>query len=276
VIHTVFSVDGSLYLRWQSDLLAHSHKKAGQPGPLTRLYSAHGEPTPFDGNTVQTRPYSPHPVTGDEYLPYNRIGAVAEWLALAPPAEETLLVVDPDCIFLTAFDEEAERGRPAAQYIPFMENFVDAHPEFVKRHGLRPGAVQAMAVPFLIHRDDLRELMPLYMEKTEEVRADPASCALIGGGWTAEMWGYAFAAARLGLRHELRYLTRWPYEPWTDLPFIHYAYSCEADDGKWEWYKAMYKPWERVEHPPGTPQAAVALFSLLNELAAQRGHAVLE
>jgi len=59
-IHTVFSVDGSLYQRWQADLLAYSHKKVGQPGPLTRLLSADGPPTPFAGRTFHTKPYCPH------------------------------------------------------------------------------------------------------------------------------------------------------------------------------------------------------------------------
>ena len=269
-VHTVFSADGSSYHRWQSDLLAYSHAKVSQPGPLTRLYSARGEPWPFDGRTFQTPPYSPHPTTGDDYPPYNRIGALSEWLTLSPPTEETVLLIDPDFVFLSICDEEVERGRPVAHPILSMEVIKAEHPELLKRHGFQPDAVQGMAVPFLIHRDDLREMFPLYMELTEQVRSDPASREWIGGGWTAEMWGYSFTAARLGLRHELRRLARWPYDPWTDLPLIHYAFSCEADEGRWEWYKTMYKPWERVVYPPDTPQAAVRLLSLLNELAEKR------
>src|SRR5215469_5650674 len=100
-IHTVFSVDGSLYQRWQADLLAYSHRKVNQPGPLTRLYSAWGEPPAFAGQTFQTMPYCPHPMSKDDYLPYNRIMALLTWLKQSPPSEETLLLLDPDCIFLT-------------------------------------------------------------------------------------------------------------------------------------------------------------------------------
>ena len=55
MVHTVFSVDGSLYHRWQADLLAYSHRKARQPGSLTRLWSASERPTPFAGLDLSGR-----------------------------------------------------------------------------------------------------------------------------------------------------------------------------------------------------------------------------
>jgi hypothetical protein len=63
-VHTLFSVDGSLYQRWQADLLAYSHRKAGQPGPLTRLLSSDGPPTPFAGRTFQPSHIFPIPLLG--------------------------------------------------------------------------------------------------------------------------------------------------------------------------------------------------------------------
>src|SRR5437764_9650099 len=83
-IHTVFSIDGSLYQRWQADLLAYSHRKVNQPGPLTRLYSAWRIPPPFDGQTHHTVPYCPHPMTRDHYPPYNRILSLAHWIKHSP------------------------------------------------------------------------------------------------------------------------------------------------------------------------------------------------
>ena len=58
-IRTVVSVDGSRYHRWQAELLAYSHRRVGQPGPLTRLWSAWAPPTAFPGETVWAEPYSP-------------------------------------------------------------------------------------------------------------------------------------------------------------------------------------------------------------------------
>jgi peptidyl serine alpha-galactosyltransferase len=271
-VHTVFSTDGSLYQRWQADLLAYSYKKVNQPGTLTRLYSASSSPPEFDGRTFQTAPYSPHPTTKDHYPPYNRIGALAEWLALSSPADETLLIVDPDFVFLTAYDEPVERGRPAAQPIGYMDPTIASNAKVLRRHGYNAESVQAIGVPLLIHPEDLRAVLPLWMEKTEAIRNDPMSRELVG--WIADMWGYAFAAVQLGLRHELRDLALWQRDDQADLPFIHYCY--ESAQGEWEWSKRTYRPWERVPEPPSdTPQATVALVSLLNELAERQEHEVL-
>ena len=46
---------------------AYSHRKAGQPGPLTRLLSSDRPPTRFEGRTFHTKAYCPHPATGDYY-----------------------------------------------------------------------------------------------------------------------------------------------------------------------------------------------------------------
>ena len=271
-VHTVFSVDGSLYQRWQADLLAYSHRKAGQTGPLTRLWCAWGESPVFDGQTFQTMPYSPHPVSGDSYLPYNKPMALLTWLEDAPPAEEAVLLLDPDCIFIAPCDLSAIRGEPVSQPIGYMDPASNA--ELVKRHGCKPTSVQGIGIPTLIHRDDLVALTPLWVEITEAIRTDPVSRQL--AGWTAEMWAYIFAAARLGLRHQLRDLARWQMEDQVDLPFIHYCYTSSSADGRWEWNKRTYKPWQQVpDPPPGTPLATVTLIDMLNEWAKRQEHRIL-
>ena len=265
-IHTVFSIDGSLYQRWQAELLIYSHQKVHQPGPLTCLYSAEERPPSFDCAVFRTNPYSPHPATGDDYPVYNRIGALREWLTLCPPAEDTVLLLDPDCVFLAACNEEVARGRPVAQPIYGMDVLMANNPEFLARHGYDAESVQCVGVPVLIHRDDLRALLPLYMRKTEEIRGNEASRAF--AGWISDMWGYAFAAAELGLRHERRDLARWQVEDSTDLPLIHYCYTSASEDGQWQWDKRTYRPWNPVPAPPpDVPQATIALISMLNEFA---------
>jgi peptidyl serine alpha-galactosyltransferase len=274
-VHTVFSTDESLYLRWQAHLLAYSHRKVNQPGPLTWLYSGSSTPPPFDGQLFQAKPYSPHPPNDDIYPPYNRIGALMEWLELSPPAEETLLIIDPDCIFITPFDEPAERGRPVAQPVFYLHPAESNNSKLMKRHGYRPNSVDPVGVPVLIHRDDLRALLPLWMQRTEEIRNDQISREVIG--WIAEMWGYVFAAADLGLRHELRDLARWQTEDRTDVPLIHYCYGSQSTQEQWEWSKRSYKPWERVPQPPqDLPQSSVLLISLLNEFAEKQEHEILQ
>ena len=268
-IHTVFSVDGSPYQQWQAELLAYSHHKAGQSGSLTRLWSARGRPTDFPGRTVWTKPYSPHPVTGDHYPAYNKPAAILQWLSDVSPPEEVVLVIDPDCIFVEPVTTRVERGRPAAQPYSYLDP--NAHPgkELVSRHCRRPSLVQGVGVPYVIHRDDLGVLAPLWLAKTEAIRGDRKSREL--AGWTAEMWGYALAAAELCLVHELRELQVVPKDQRSDEPIIHYCEESVDASGGWRWGKWTYRAWEPVPPPPRETATAVhSLVELLNECAGTR------
>jgi hypothetical protein len=274
-IHTVFSVDGSLYQRWQADLLAYSHKKVGQPGPLTRLLSTDGPPTPFAGRTFYTKPYCPHPVTGDHYPGYNRVMALRAWLEESPPVEEVVLLLDPDCVFLAPLlpTELVSPGSPVSHPVGYMDPAPKA--ELVEMHGLRPESVDAVGIPTLVHRDDLMALAPLWVDKTEEIRNDPRSLDLIGGGWLAETWGYTLAAAEIGLQHTPCELALAQHEDRADLPIVHYCYSSSDAAGHWTWDKRAYRPWERVPDPPDeVPLASKALIGLLNEWVAMPEHQI--
>ena len=85
------------------------------------------------------------------------------------------------------------------------------------------------------------------------------------------MWGYAFAAAEIGLKHDLRYLACTQMENRADLPLIHYCYSSSDAEGRWTWDKRSYRPWERVPDPPDeVPLASKVLIALLSEWVAMQ------
>jgi hypothetical protein len=192
--------------------------------------------------------------------------ALFTWLMQAPPPEDTILLLDADCIFITAYDEPLERGQPIAQLIGYMHSTTTNGVELLKRHGYKPESVQPIGIPIMIHQNDLRVLLPRWQEQTEAIRNDPISREL--AGWTADMWGCVFASADLGLRYQLQNLAHWQMDDRIDLPFIHYCYSSSNAQGNWEWTKRTYKPWVPVtKPPPNTPQATVMLISLLNEFA---------
>ncbi len=217
-------------------------------------------------------PFSLHSVSGDNYPPYNKPMALLAWLQESPSADEAVLLLDPDCIFVAACDLQVTRGSPISQPISYMDPWSKA--ELVQRHGCAPALAQGIGIPTLIHRDDLAALTPWWVEITEEIRSDPVSSQL--AGWTAEMWGYTLAAARLGLRHQLRDLARWQMEDQADLPIIHYCYSSSNRDGQWQWDKRTYRPWEQVLNPPpNTPLATVALISILNECVTRHENQIL-
>lgn len=69
-LHTLFSVECQNYFDWQTVGLVHSFKKAGQPGPITRLLSCtDDEVKGYKGMdlapTMVIPSMSRHPRTGD-------------------------------------------------------------------------------------------------------------------------------------------------------------------------------------------------------------------
>jgi len=202
--------------------------------------------------------------------------ALRAWLREAPPAEEVILLIEPDCVFLGSLTGElVSRGCPVSHPIGYMDPLPNA--QLLQKHCSRPELVDAAGIPtLLIHRDDLIELVPLWIEKTENMRSDPQSLELIGGGgWIADMWGYTCAAAEMGIRHKLRPLARSQGEDQADLPIIHYCYASSCAKHDWHWDKRYYRPWERVPDPPNeVPSVDKALITLLNEWVAMPEHQI--
>lgn len=261
----VFSIDGSAYQRWQAQLLRYSIDRARQPGRLIALVSSDGAANAGTGEQFLTPSYSRY--GGDRYPPYNRIMATADWLDAPGERPQTLLLVDPDFVFLRPFTATVTRGAPIAQ--PMTKMFDTASP-IIERFCRNPDRVQFVGVPIVIHVDDLREIVPLWREKTLAIRHDPA--AHLQAGWIAEMWGYVLAAAELGMTHTVQAMAHFAGSDLDALPMVHYTYPFQNRGQGWTWDKRRYEPWCAVELPRDLPKSAARLLILLNELAALKGH----
>ena len=116
-----------------------------------------------------------------------------------------ILHLDPDCVFLAPVSLLVTRGRPTAQYVWYLDQ-VETYGDLIRRHCLQPALMQPVGIPTVIHRDDLAQLAPRWLAKTEHLRADPEAVA--AWGWVCETWAYCLAAAELGLRHDVRGIWR--------------------------------------------------------------------
>lgn len=268
-IRTVISVDDSVYLLWQAQLLEHSHTKVSQPGPLTRLVATN-EPhnvRSIEGyETVATPLYCPHPETGDHYPPYNKPGSLNDWLSRTKIPDDTILLIDPDCVFIAPLTTEVEPGRPIGETISYMNPAGEDGALVIKRHCRKhKQRVQPIGIPVLIAPSDLRSLAPRWYEATCQIRDDTSACAAVG--WTSEMWGYVIAAAELGLRHEMQSNSCVQFDAHTDRPILNYCYETENAAKTWRWSKREYQAWTPLAPAPDdVPAAGRYLHSLVDEV----------
>jgi hypothetical protein len=266
-MHTVVSIatEPVAYHDWQARILALSHARVGQPGPLTCLVATTDAAPCIPGAGVLAHaPGDPDPETGDRYPMYNRLAGLAAWLATTPPAEETICILDPDCLFRASLGDCAvQRGHPVAQPIGYLDCAAQA--ALLAPYG-DPAALAPVSMPWLIHREDLRVVLPRWMDYTRALRADPRTREAFG--WITDMWGYCLAAAEAGLRHEPAELAWMITGHAPDLPLVHYCYPGEVHVPGWTWDKRYYRPWDRVPPwPTAAPAPLQEVLTRLDELA---------
>ena len=261
MLETVLTTDGSSYQAWQADLLAFSHRSTGQQGELTRVVIASGSVPAFAGFTVQVAPHDAYPAS---YPPYNKPWGIAEWLRVAPTRQRAILLLDPDCVFLSTIDLPVIPGQPIAQPAPYLDPW--CHSDLIRRHGLSPEGVQPIGIPLLVHQSDLSAVAPHWVARTNDILEDRRSHKQVG--WVAEMWGYALAAASLDLHHAVVPLAHLCADDCLSRPLIHYCDRAASVDGSWGWDKRSYLPWTLpLPAPEATPLAAAAVVEIVSYYA---------
>lgn len=275
MLRTVISVDNSVYLHWQTQLLVETFQHVRQPGTLTRLVATRPGETvrPIDGiETVITRAYSPDPMTGDDYAPYNKPGSLAEWLATDPGDDnELILLIDADFIFLDQAVFETERGQALSEPIGYMRRDWAGVEAILQRHcRVSFDKVPAVGVPNVLRRADLRLIAPRWYELTRETRANPQTRD--EAGWICEMWGYSLACAELGLENQERRMCHFENDPFIQFPLLHYCYRCESADKSWTWSKRSYTAWTPLEPiPADTAPTTQRLHAHLHAMTIKHG-----
>ncbi|KAL1565062.1 Peptidyl serine alpha-galactosyltransferase [Salvia divinorum] len=251
-IHTLFSVECQNYFDWQTVGLMHSFRKAGQPGPITRLLSCtEQERKNYKGMdlapTFEVPSMSLHPKTGDWYPAINKPAGVAHWLKHSKEAENVdwVVILDADMIVrgpILPWELGAEKGRPVAAYYGYL---IGCDNILAKLHTKHPELCDKVGGLLAFHVDDLRVFAPMWLSKTEEVRADKAHWStnitgdIYGTGWISEMYGYSFGAAEVGLRHKINdNLMIYPgYVPRAGVEPILMHYGLPFSVGNWSFSK---------------------------------------
>ncbi len=236
----VVTTDGSPYLEWQIRLLQLSHATTRQTCRL---------------DVVERRVEVP----GDDYPPYNRPAALAEWVA-GTADDTSAIVLDPDMIFVRPLTARAKPGVVIAHDGGYP---VPArHRQALRRYADDPPSLPIPIVPIVLTSDDLARLVDPWRRLTHELRADPATRSALG--WLCEMWACALAVREAGLRCRLRRLAAVPPLPHPrGFALVHYAWATPCFD------KRAYQPWDDI--PPCRHPAHARMRALVAQLRAAGG-----
>jgi hypothetical protein len=256
----VYNVEDKEYFRWQVRAHYHSYIQSKQTGgSYMRLLS--GDSYDDISEFVPTYLTPKHPSAG-AYSPLNKPHSIDMWLnSPNAPVEDVLVIVDPDNWLikdLSPFVSRVRRGVAIGQSAWFRgSGEVDEIWRIVCERNCQLQTTDHVAVPLFIHRDDMKEIAPLWTHYTMKVRKlarkDKEFAARFKHnqviGWSVEMIGYVFAAAHVGVRHviegylQLRDVDARPVQSVLDeIPMIHMGRA---------WFPASYEPGRKWWHTEG-------------------------
>ncbi|MBL4672670.1 MAG: 2OG-Fe(II) oxygenase [Arenicella sp.] len=246
MIYTVVCTDINDYIDWQFELLEYSWSRIHQPGKLVRLVACEDDvdlPVHKHADVFRTRPTNVHPESGDVYVCYNRLYSLKQWLE-QEDVQGTILIVDADVIFRSPVKTTVPKGQPLGQH--WLDYGLGGDFRTALEHSTEVDldTLQHVTWPALIDADDLRELLPRWIELTVLVREQLK-------GQESDMFAFLAAAKEQGLTFELGTTTAfmpWPDEQVAGAPIIHYCQVVEKEDGSHLWSKQNYDPWERVPY----------------------------
>lgn len=201
--HTLLIVTAGESELWQTRVMAHhwrlqaSQDPCAEMGNLSRLLILGQERfrfNPREVSTVTAKSTSPERSRPDAIVQYIKGGHLDQM------REDYVLIAEPDQVFLRPLPNLASETVPAAFRVSFMKQKPDLVDRVAPGLGLGRKTQPVGPSPLLIHKEQLRQLAPLWLKFTDQFAQEP-SLARAVQGWRREYWGYAIAAAQLGISH---------------------------------------------------------------------------
>lgn len=252
--YIIYSISNSPYQEWQADLLDYSFKKVKQPGTLIRLCSEDAKfpkrETPISraGITISTPNYSS--LTPEIDWPImNKIGSLSYLFKENYfRDEDTLIFLDPDMIFIKAWDPEVDRGTACGQkwkgYGRTYCQKTSIQPE------LCPAAEdECLMYPYAIKAGDMKMMV-------DDIEHFSAKGYMKCNDWMADMSAFVIAMVKNGIatqtEENIGICNNWDNNNDENAPIMHYCKPILDKTNKEIWGKWVYRPWEM---PPDYSQA---------------------
>jgi hypothetical protein len=243
--HAIFSAESKVYHKWQSILLAHTHKQVQQPGSLICLLSGQEDPDFLDGYSqgqiVTSRIASYNVVNRDHFAGYNKNSSFCDYVTRTPTGNRVYLLLDPDMVFTRSWEPTLETGEEIGELVGYMDPDQESGKSVVRRYARRHAdRVQAVGFPLVMRESALREIMDRWHLLTEVLRGDRWVREKLN--WVTDMWAFSIACAEFEVRFRLGRNCSFTIDGDTDKPLIHYTYSSRSPSG-YHFDKRSYTPW---------------------------------
>lgn len=285
------------YQWWQLQLATYHLQRVRQPGKIVTLMTTDNPASfkmpyscdaPFSGCPFFiTRDYTIGP-DGDSFVVYNRAHAIRDYLhRLAEDQAKgidvqytNVVIIEPDMLMLKPIQIIAERFKPLGFHYFYMEEnyFWGNNSQLLKMCTTNPKIVRAIGVPYVIHIDDLRAMLPLWIDKTRVMRLEQPWVEGHPRSWIADMWGFACVLSDLGWAGAYDDPEMAPEPPIDPDVFprsvaIHYTYGniIKRDDGtewrfdKRDWYGGPPEPRPFTRIPDKATPLQKLWMSLMDE-----------
>ncbi len=250
----IYSMSNSPFQEWQADLLDYSFQRAKQPGTLVRICSIDAKfprrkiPKSKVGLTISTPNFS-------------RITWKIDWPVMNKPGslkyifkedivrdEDTLIFLDPDMIFVKAWDPEVKMGCAIGQkWKGYGQSYcqnTSIHPDLCPVN-----EDDCLMFPFAIKAADMKKIV-------KDIELFSREGYLKHNDWMADMSAFVTAMVKnkIGVEtiENIGLCNNWDNNSDRSAPIMHYCKPIRDQSGKVIWGKWRYQPW-RI--PPDFSQA---------------------
>ncbi len=267
-ICTIVSIEYSKYLYWQSEVLWNSFKESKQDGDFICLIATNNKERIHKITSPYYLTKNYKNINNDKYCAYNKPASIIEFIESRKITSENVLIIDPDCFFVSPVQDRVEKGEIISNYYNYLDIDVktgwNKTEELIKRH--LPincqNKYKPCGIPNIVHTSNLEELCKLWLKYTIDIRSDENS--KIMADWIAEMYGYNFAVAHLGFSHKIKNTSNRSFESNIDKPIVHYTDIITNFEMNFSWSKRNYIPWSFPGKAP--PRSNKMLIEMLKQI----------
>jgi hypothetical protein len=282
----VLTAASGLYQEWQTRVAYHQYRKLKAESPcsdlggFTRLLNTPNQQP--DGlmdevPTVVVKQLKPGRCDECDhgFVVMNRPWGVLQLLeheAWGGIAEEEVLLMETDHLLLRAPPNRATATKPVGfgfYYMTYRYDPPKLKPVIAKYHN--PDEVDPVGPsPVIISKAQLRQVARPWWELCLTLKRDKEANDKFG--WVLEMWGWALATARLGIRHTV--VPELQAEPGGDgirdlsrFFIYHYTFDLGQPGGNWRWSKRdfMGRYPTAINEPPRASASTKAFISIVND-----------